>query len=152
MLGWDAGPGKATAALVSVRALITSRVHSVLWQVRVAALQNLVKIMSLYYQYMETYMGPALFAVSTWTSYIQSSELHLRCFVFLWEETFAYILDLFFSGSVCCQCLFPSKAPKSNAETPRCGAAQTVLGLLSSPAWGAGMARGGCPQELCRGT
>jgi len=32
-------------------------------QVRVAALQNLVKIMSLYYQYMETYMGPALFAV-----------------------------------------------------------------------------------------
>uniref|UniRef100_A0A3Q2HNC5 Importin subunit beta-1 n=1 Tax=Equus caballus TaxID=9796 RepID=A0A3Q2HNC5_HORSE len=31
-------------------------------RVRVAALQNLVKIMSLYYQYMETYMGPALFA------------------------------------------------------------------------------------------
>lgn len=30
-----------------------------------AALQNLVKIMSLYYQYMETYMGPALFAVSS---------------------------------------------------------------------------------------
>ena len=34
-------------------------------QVRVAALQCLVKIMSLYYQYMEYYMGPALFAVST---------------------------------------------------------------------------------------
>ncbi|KAK7879817.1 hypothetical protein WMY93_033513 [Mugilogobius chulae] len=33
-------------------------------RVRVAALQNLVKIMSLYYQYMETYMGPALFAVN----------------------------------------------------------------------------------------
>ena len=33
-------------------------------QVQVAALQNLVKIMSLYYQYMESYMGPALFAVS----------------------------------------------------------------------------------------
>ncbi|XP_029491538.1 importin subunit beta-1-like isoform X3 [Oncorhynchus nerka] len=32
--------------------------------VRVAALQNLVKIMSLYYQYMETYMGPALFAIT----------------------------------------------------------------------------------------
>jgi len=32
-------------------------------QVRVAALQCLVKIMSLYYQYMEHYMGPALFAV-----------------------------------------------------------------------------------------
>lgn len=33
-------------------------------QIRVAALQCLVKIMSLYYQYMEYYMGPALFAVS----------------------------------------------------------------------------------------
>ena len=32
--------------------------------IKVAALQCLVKIMSLYYQYMETYMGPALFAVS----------------------------------------------------------------------------------------
>ncbi len=32
--------------------------------IRVAALQCLVKIMSLYYQFMEAYMGPALFAVS----------------------------------------------------------------------------------------
>lgn len=34
-------------------------------QIRVAALQCLVKIMSLYYQYMEPYMAPALFPVST---------------------------------------------------------------------------------------
>lgn len=33
-------------------------------KVRVAALQCLVKIMSLYYQYMEHYMGPALFAIT----------------------------------------------------------------------------------------
>uniref|UniRef100_T1J2G6 Importin N-terminal domain-containing protein n=1 Tax=Strigamia maritima TaxID=126957 RepID=T1J2G6_STRMM len=33
-------------------------------QVKVAALQCLVKIMSLYYQYMEHYMGPALFAIT----------------------------------------------------------------------------------------
>ncbi|XP_046482449.1 importin subunit beta-1 isoform X1 [Neodiprion pinetum] len=33
-------------------------------QVRVAALQCLVKIMSLYYQYMEPYMGPALFPIT----------------------------------------------------------------------------------------
>lgn len=32
--------------------------------VKVAALQCLVKIMSLYYQYMEPYMGQALFPVS----------------------------------------------------------------------------------------
>ena len=43
--------------------------------VQVAALQNLVKIMSLYYQYMEAYMGPALFAVS------MCILLHLQCFV-----------------------------------------------------------------------
>ena len=34
-------------------------------RVRVAALQCLVKIMSLYYVHMEHYMGPALFAVSS---------------------------------------------------------------------------------------
>ncbi|XP_062518433.1 importin subunit beta-1-like [Corticium candelabrum] len=33
-------------------------------EVKVCALQNLVKIMSLYYQHMETYMGPALFAIT----------------------------------------------------------------------------------------
>lgn len=33
-------------------------------QVKVAALQCLVKIMSLYYQYMEAYMAPALFPVN----------------------------------------------------------------------------------------
>lgn len=33
-------------------------------QIKVAALQCLVKIMSLYYQYMEYYMGPAMFAIS----------------------------------------------------------------------------------------
>ncbi len=32
--------------------------------VQVAALQNLVRIMGLYYHLMEAYMGPALFAVS----------------------------------------------------------------------------------------
>lgn len=34
-------------------------------QIKVSALQNLVKIMNLYYEYMEPYMGPALFAVSS---------------------------------------------------------------------------------------
>ncbi|XP_019853838.1 PREDICTED: importin subunit beta-1 isoform X2 [Amphimedon queenslandica] len=33
-------------------------------EVVIAALQNLVKIMSLYYSYMEAYMGPALFAIT----------------------------------------------------------------------------------------
>lgn len=36
-------------------------------KIQVAALQNLVKILTLYYDYMEYYMGPALFAVRTYT-------------------------------------------------------------------------------------
>lgn len=32
--------------------------------IKVSALQNLVKIMNLYYEFMEAYMGQALFAVS----------------------------------------------------------------------------------------
>ena len=44
-------------------------------QVRVAALQCLVKIMSLYYLYMEHYMGPALFAVSRALSFTRLSLL-----------------------------------------------------------------------------
>jgi importin subunit beta-1 len=31
--------------------------------IKISALQNLVKIMNLYYEFMEAYMGPALFAV-----------------------------------------------------------------------------------------
>ena len=37
-------------------------------QIKVSALQNLVKIMNLYYEFMEAYMGQALFAVSLKTS------------------------------------------------------------------------------------
>ena len=33
-------------------------------QIKVSALQNLVKIMNIYYEFMEPYMGPALFAVT----------------------------------------------------------------------------------------
>lgn len=43
-----------------------------------AALQNLVKIMSLYYQYMETYMGPALFAVRPHTDKHVNMQTLLR--------------------------------------------------------------------------
>lgn len=47
-----------------VQYIVTRHYFIVIFQVRVAALQCLVKIMSLYYTYMEHYMGPALFAVS----------------------------------------------------------------------------------------
>ena len=44
-------------------------------QIKVSALQNLVKIMNLYYEYMEPYMRPALFAVSN--NYYLSLSLYL---------------------------------------------------------------------------
>jgi importin subunit beta-1 len=37
-------------------------------QIKVSAFQNLVKIMNLYYEFMEAYMGQALFAVSLKTA------------------------------------------------------------------------------------
>lgn len=54
-------------------------------QVRVAALQCLVKIMTLYYQYMEPYMGQALFPVSNGCKGLmylvfEVTFLQLKCF------------------------------------------------------------------------
>ena len=46
--------------------------------VQVVALQNLVKIMSLYYQYMEAYMGPALFAVSPLLPVCSEREYYIK--------------------------------------------------------------------------
>lgn len=83
-------------AVRGVQEQALSLICFLLQQVRVAALQNLVKIMSLYYQYMETYMGPALFAVSTrvprtWLPdlpvLLRSNPREVFCrsqFIFLW--------------------------------------------------------------------
>ncbi|XP_019637100.1 PREDICTED: importin subunit beta-1-like isoform X3 [Branchiostoma belcheri] len=46
--------------------------------VKVAALQSLVKIMSLYYQYMETYMGLALFAITVEAMKSEVDEVALQ--------------------------------------------------------------------------
>lgn len=46
-------------------------------KIQVAALQNLVKILTLYYDYMEYYMGPALFAVRRCTIIVLSILLSL---------------------------------------------------------------------------
>ena len=59
--------------------------------VRVAALQNLVKIMSLYYQYMEAYMGPALFAVCIY--------MMIECVVYNMTSLVPFFLSLSFPSS-----------------------------------------------------
>uniref|UniRef100_A0A8C2G4Y5 Karyopherin (importin) beta 1 n=1 Tax=Cyprinus carpio TaxID=7962 RepID=A0A8C2G4Y5_CYPCA len=75
-------------------------------RVRVAALQNLVKIMSLYYQYMETYMGPALFAVSSQTATKTSVQWKLvwasSCLVTHALQNILSYLRSVYEVKVCC--------------------------------------------------
>ena len=50
-------------------------------QIKVSALQNLVKIMNLYYEFMEAYMGQALFAVN-FLIFLQNFNLETLNFFF----------------------------------------------------------------------
>jgi len=62
-------------------------------QVKVAALQCLVKIMSLYYQYMEAYMGQALFAITLDAMKAETDEVALQGIEF-WSNVCDEELDL----------------------------------------------------------
>ena len=62
-------------------------------QVKVSALQCLVRIMSLYYQYMETYMGPALFAITLEAMKSDIDEVALQGIEF-WSNVCDEELDL----------------------------------------------------------
>merc|ERR1719242_1761720 len=62
-------------------------------QVKVSALQCLVRIMSLYYQYMETYMGPALFAITLEAMKSEIDEVALQGIEF-WSNVCDEELDL----------------------------------------------------------
>nr|XP_037268214.1 importin subunit beta-1-like isoform X1 [Rhipicephalus microplus] len=67
-------------------------------QVRVAALQCLVKIMSLYYQYMEHYMGPALFAITMEAMKSDIDEVALQGIEF-WSNVCEEEVDLSIEAS-----------------------------------------------------
>uniref|UniRef100_S4RRQ0 Karyopherin (importin) beta 1 n=1 Tax=Petromyzon marinus TaxID=7757 RepID=S4RRQ0_PETMA len=67
-------------------------------RVRVAALQNLVKIMSLYYQYMETYMGAALFAITVEAMKSDNDEVALQGIEF-WSNVCDEEMDLAIEAS-----------------------------------------------------
>eukprot|EP00088_Acartia_fossae_P036197 TRINITY_DN373_c0_g1_i17.p1 TRINITY_DN373_c0_g1~~TRINITY_DN373_c0_g1_i17.p1 ORF type:complete len:652 (-),score=167.22 TRINITY_DN373_c0_g1_i17:302-2257(-) len=62
-------------------------------QVKVAALQCLVKIMPLYYQYMETYMGQALFAITMDAMKSEVDEVALQGIEF-WSDLCDEEVDL----------------------------------------------------------
>lgn len=61
--------------------------------VKVSALQCLVKIMSLYYQYMEAYMGPALFAITLEAMKATEEEVALQGIEF-WSNVCDEEVDL----------------------------------------------------------
>lgn len=67
-------------------------------QVRVAALQCLVKIMSLYYQHMEHYMGPALFAITMEAMKSDIDEVALQGIEF-WSNVCEEEVDLAIEAS-----------------------------------------------------
>ncbi|XP_013779228.1 importin subunit beta-1-like isoform X1 [Limulus polyphemus] len=67
-------------------------------QVRVASLQCLVKIMSLYYQYMEHYMGPALFAITIEAMKTDVDEVALQGIEF-WSNVCDEEVDLAIEAS-----------------------------------------------------
>lgn len=62
-------------------------------QVKVAALQCLVKIMSLYYQYMEAYMGQALFAITLEAMKSETEQVALQGIEF-WSNVCDEEVDL----------------------------------------------------------
>ena len=62
-------------------------------KVKVAALQCLVRIMSLYYQHMETYMGPALFAITLEAMKSEIDEVALQGIEF-WSNVCDEEVDL----------------------------------------------------------
>ncbi|XP_074598648.1 importin subunit beta Fs(2)Ket [Brevipalpus obovatus] len=66
--------------------------------VKVAALQCLVKIMSLYYQYMETYMGPALFAITVDAMKSENDQVALQGIEF-WSNVCDEEVDLSIEAS-----------------------------------------------------
>lgn len=66
--------------------------------IRVAALQCLVKIMSLYYQYMEHYMGPALFAITMEAMKSENDEVALQGIEF-WSTVCDEEVDLAIEAS-----------------------------------------------------
>jgi len=62
-------------------------------QIRVAALQCLVKIMTLYYQYMEAYMAQALFPITLEAMRSENDQVALQGIEF-WSNTCDEEIDL----------------------------------------------------------
>ncbi|XP_022662446.1 importin subunit beta-1-like isoform X2 [Varroa destructor] len=95
--------------------------------VRVAALQCLVKIMSLYYQYMEHYMGPALFAISTEAIKSELDDVALQGIEF-WSNVCEEEIDLAIEAS---EAADEGRPPQRTSMHYAKGAIQYLMPLLT---------------------
>ncbi|KAG8566167.1 hypothetical protein GDO81_013127 [Engystomops pustulosus] len=96
-------------------------------RVRVAALQNLVKIMSLYYQYMETYMGPALFAITVEAMKNEIDEVSLQGIEF-WSNVCDEEMDLAIEASEAAE---QGRPPEHTSKFYAKGALQYLVPILT---------------------
>lgn len=96
-------------------------------RVRVAALQNLVKIMSLYYQYMEAYMGPALFAITIEAMKSDIDEVALQGIEF-WSNVCDEEMDLAIEASEASE---QGRPPEHTSKFYAKGALQYLVPILN---------------------
>nr|XP_061805629.1 importin subunit beta-1-like [Nerophis lumbriciformis] len=96
-------------------------------RVRVAALQNLVKIMSLYYQYMEAYMGPALFAITIEAMKSEIDDVALQGIEF-WSNVCDEEMDLAIEASEASE---QGRPPEHTSKFYAKGALQYLVPILT---------------------
>ncbi len=95
-------------------------------QVKVAALQALVKIMTLYYQHMETYMGPALFAITLEAMKSDEDEVALQGIEF-WSNVCDEEVDLQIEAQEAAEM---GRPPESVSRFYAKGALQYIVPIL----------------------
>lgn len=92
----------------------------------VAALENLVKIMSLYYQYMEAYMGPALFAITLESMKSSEDDIALQAIEF-WSTVCDEEQDLAIEAA---EAMESGRPPAQNSYHYARGALQFLVPIL----------------------
>ncbi|KAK2722426.1 hypothetical protein QYM36_002833 [Artemia franciscana] len=95
-------------------------------KIKVSALQCLVKIMSLYYRYMEAYMGPALFAISLEAMKSDIDEIALQGIEF-WSNVCDEEIDLVVEAQ---EAEEMGRTPERTSRYYALGALQYILPVL----------------------
>nr|CAB3260072.1 importin subunit beta-1-like [Phallusia mammillata] len=97
-------------------------------KIQVVALQCMVKIMSLYYKYMETYMGPALFAITVGAMKSSQDEVCLQGIEF-WSSVCEEEMDLSIELNEAAEA---GRPPENISKFYAKGALQYLIPILTS--------------------